>query len=164
MHSIRTEIGRTSIGTFAENKPNASRMWLLLVVTEKYRARSRYFLRVCKALSGRPPHFFPRMPPEYFEKFSLKKGNFSRFCRPWRKMCVCGHSHSRRADPGEVDFRESVGQGREIADLVVLRISNNWRNSFDQWRVVHHSILNGAWCAWLPNNWWHSTATSRSRP
>ena len=38
-----------------------------------------------------PPTFFPGCRP-YFEKFSLKKDHFSRFCRPWRKMCVCGRS------------------------------------------------------------------------
>ena len=37
------------------------------------RARSMYFLRVCKALSGRPPHFFPRMPPLLWKIFPEKR-------------------------------------------------------------------------------------------
>ena len=59
-------------------------------VNYKSRARSRYFLRVCKALSGRPPpsHFFPECRP-YFEKFYLKKKViFRAFAAPGEKY-VC---------------------------------------------------------------------------
>ena len=71
-------------------------------VNYKSRALSRYFLRVCKALSGRPPpsHFFPECRP-YFEKFYLKKRSFFALLPPLAKnMCVRPlHSHSRRAGP-----------------------------------------------------------------
>ena len=58
MHSIRARIGRTGIGPLAENKPNASRMVLLLVMTGKYtlekasvkREKLRILLCCCRML------------------------------------------------------------------------------------------------------------------